>query len=223
MEKIKKKSTSGGFAQWKGKRGVYYEYRFTLDEKESLQTELKKFNPESVEIFIYRLQDQCQHTLRIMNIPGRTDHKEKLEHLLKIFKTTLPHINLLKKGEPLLSYTRSVANLPQMWDDIGAQDAIIAGLKLSDKIAEPLSELIKIIDQQLKKESRGKGRPESVSKGLIEVILKIYKQSFREKPTSYNVGIFANIIPIVLEAVGLPAEDPSRIVKQILKNNQFGD
>lgn len=222
MEKVEKKSSTKGVAQWKGKDGIYYEYCFTPDEKESLQTELKMFSPESVKIFIYRLQDQCQHTLRIMSIPKRTDHRENLEDLLKTFKTTLPYINRLEKGEPLLSYTRSVADLPQLWDDAEAQNAIIAGLKLSSEIAGPLNDLIKIIDNQLKKEkSRGRGRPESFVKGLIEVILKIYIQSFQEKPISYNIGSFKEVVSITLGIVGLPSEDPSSMIRQILKKSNI--
>lgn len=219
MEKIEKKSATEGVGQWKGRGGIYYEYRFTPDEKKSLQNELKKFRPENVKIFIYRLQDQCQHALRIMTIPGRTDHKEKLKYLLKIFKPALFCLRDLEQGRPLLEYKRSVSTLPQLHWDTEIQDILITGLKLSSDAAEPLSALIETIDKQLKKEkSRPRKRPESYSKGLIEVISKIFEQSFHKKPSTYDAGIFTKVVKIALEAVGLPAKDPGRIIKQILKN-----
>lgn len=214
-----------GVGKYPDKELINYEYQFTDEEKESLTFYLKRFKPHSIKKFISHLQFYCQDMLIIISGPERTAHKENLEHLLNVFKAALPYVKRLESGNFLLSYIRSITDLHQERDIISKDSHYMSkrdaanhdGLQLSWKVWGPLNDLIKTIDNQLKEEKRTRGRPESYSKGFIKAISEIYIKYFQEKPSTYDDGTFAKIVSIALESVGLPAKDPSRLIKQILK------
>jgi hypothetical protein len=226
MEKVEvSRNFIDGCGQYPDKEFINYEYQFTHEEKESLEIILIKFKPSSVKLFISHLQFYCQDMLNIISNPARTDHKEKLEYLLKVFKAALPSIKRLERGNYLLSYTRSISDLHHERDKI-SQDSHyqsksnavnLDGLKLSWEVSAPLNDLITKIDNQLKEAKRTRGRPESYSKGFVKAISEIYIKYFQEKPTTYDEGTFAEVVRHALEAVGLPSNDPSGLIKQILK------
>jgi len=226
MEKVEvSRIPIDGVGKYPDKDLISYEYQFAFEEVKILKTILKQFEPSDVKKFISLLEFYCRDMLHIKDGPERTAHKDKLQYMLKTFKATLTSIKSLEKGYIGLSRLNSITDLHRERESISKDShyssdrmaAMFSGAKLSRKISTPLNSLIEIIENQLKDEKRGRGRPESYSKGFAGAILKIYIEYFKEKPTTYYDGTFTKIISFALGAAGLPATDPSSLIKQILK------
>jgi hypothetical protein len=53
---------------------------------------------------------------------------------------------------------------------------------------------------------------------ITQSLAKDFYMPYFGKPTAYDDGSFMGVVRIVLEALNLPAEDPSRAVAQAIKN-----
>jgi len=204
---------------------IDYELRFTDEEKRSLGDALNKYEQKEVERFISHLEFYCQDVNRILDRPKKSDLRADLQVMVNTFKKTLHYLKRLERGKPLLSYTHTMTELlknreavskdPKYMED-GVQ---LRGLKLAWEAVGPLENLIQEIGDRLEAEELTIGRPKADSLGFIKAVADIFSE-YLERPTTYEDGPFVKVCRIVLEAVGLPAKDPSRAIRTALKNLQ---
>jgi hypothetical protein len=204
---------------------ISYELRFTDEEKGSLSDALDKYEQKEVGRFISHLEFYCQDMNLMLNGPKRADLRTDLQVMVKNFKKTLHYLKRLERGKPLLSYTNTITELLENREAVSKNSkymedsARLRGLKLAWEAIGPLENLIQEIENRLEAEELTIGRPKADSLGFIKAVADIFNEHLG-RPTTYEDGPFAKVCRIVLEAVGLPAKDPSRAIRTALKNFQ---
>jgi hypothetical protein len=99
----------------------------------------------------------------------------------------------------------------------GEIDYLVQGLESAWAAVGPLEKFIKVVQEYHKAEDRKSGRRKADNDHFVRKIREIYSEHIG-KPTVYPEGPFCQVVRTVLEMFGLPAEDPSRVVRDALKN-----
>jgi hypothetical protein len=79
----------------------------------------------------------------------------------------------------------------------------------------PLKKFIEVIEKYHKAEGKKTGRKKANNDHFIEKVKDIYIE-YIGVPTAYEDGPFFELVQAVLEALGLPCKDPSRVIKEAL-------
>jgi hypothetical protein len=204
---------------------ISYELRFTDEENRSLGDALDKYERKEVERFISHLEFYCQDMNLILDSPKKSDLKTDLQGMVNNFKKTLHYLKRLERGKPLLSYTDTMTELLEKREAVSKdpkymEDGVrLRGLKLAWEAVGPLENLIHEIEGRLEAEEPTIGRPKADSLGFIRAVADIFTK-YLGRPTTYEDGPFVRVCRIALEALSLPAKDPSRAIRTALKNLQ---
>lgn len=210
-----------------GKQVVFYSWRFTGDERESLKAALAKFSDEKVNLFINGLEMICLHARQYLKERNVTFQRAERKRMLGRFKKAEEELYTLidkhrdSKQDVCLKEKKNIFD-----NSIFSNDAMILEKQrlhyLLLAAATQLKEIITII----KDESGEPGRPSAdVATGeLVKIIAHGFQNHF-EKPTGHLTSPKANVKPspffpvvqITLEACGLPYENPLRHIRVALK------
>jgi hypothetical protein len=210
-----------------GKQVVFYSWRFTEDERESLKAALRKFPDEKVNLFINSLEMLCILARQYLKKRNVTFQRAERKRMLGRFKKAEEDLYTLidkhqnSKQDICLKEKRNIFD-----NSIFSEDAMILEKErlhyLLLAAAMQLKEIITII----KDESGEPGRPSAdVATGqLVKIIAHGFQNYFGEKPTGHisrpdlrTPSPFFPVIQVVLDACGLSSIDPSRHIRAALK------
>jgi len=209
------------------KNVIFYSWRFTKDERDSLKTALSKFPEEKVEKFIDDLEMVCLCAMNYLNERNITFQRSERKRALGRFEKAEAELyNLIdKRRDPklnvLLKEKTSLMDFSIYQDDtVILEKQRLHYLMLT--AATQLKEIIAIIKEE---HSGIPGRPsaDTATGKLVKIIACVFNNFF-EKPTGHKLAgkperqPFFSIVQIALEACNLPYKDPSRHIKEAINN-----
>lgn len=202
----------------------HIEFSFSKEDKEFLKEELlREFEPERINDFIAYLELICMRWKYLTFYVDTKYNREKLRSIRENLEITLKDLSHLQN--------RIIALVPeQTFDDFHDIDTIpeigsafdprnAPWRKDVDKAQNVLSKILKnIVDSEdkLNKIKPHKGRPPSYNEGFIREISALFYSCFG-MPSSTKEKPFFVVVATVLNALDLPAEDPSRPVKKAIR------
>jgi hypothetical protein len=212
-----------------GKQVVFYSWRFTEDERESLKAALRKFPDEKVNLFINSLEMLCILARQYLKKRNVTFQRAERKRMLGRFKKAEEDLYTLIDKHQNSKQDICLKEKKNIFDDCIFSDStmILEKQRLHYLILAVATQL-KEIQEILKSESAKPGRPSAdVATGeLVKIIAHGFQNHFAERPTGHLTSLKSNpskpspffpVVQIALEACGLQIEDPSRHIRAALK------
>jgi hypothetical protein len=189
-----------------------YSYRFTDEEKEVLQWELKKYDSPKAQHFISELEELCSEMIILIKHTDRKAVKKRKDKMIGHFEKALDD----------LKFIESLKGMREYWEDmksIFAEDysrvTSVMNFETWKTIMFAINNLEEIIALLKKDEIPTGNRVDPF--GFATTIAEMFALHL-EKPTTYRDGPFSQVVRIALNAIGIEIEDPARHVALAIEN-----
>ena len=149
------------------------------------------------------------------------DVKGYADPILKSIKKTTDYLSLLEKeqlakGIPF-GFPHYLGSDPHTEDKRRSRSYVDSISKSAEASRISLEELKTQIERQLQAWKSPPQRPTADSQSFIFDIAKRYYEYFQEMPTTYEDGIFYNVVAKALEYSNLPHADHRRKIRQAVE------
>lgn len=193
---------------------------FSEDQLEQLNKELSpKFSESKISFFIEDLADLCSRRVDLPSKVHVADYRDEIRMIQKRLKATLRDLRRIIDNRLDLAPSFTL-------DDIRSGNLVtelqetMNVTSLASKALEPLQELLNSLNEvehilEARKPPPYRGRADA--EGFVKNIARLFSK-FLGEPTTYEGGPFFNVVIIALDAVGLPATDPSRAIRAAVKS-----
>lgn len=197
------------------------EWQFTDEDKKSIEKILKKIaSKDQIEFFIRELESVCHIKMLILKQPKPLDVRLNRKDVLRSCKKALKDLNKVIDGgtrimrlENLNGFYGPGAKTP---NDL-ASDFMDESYSDALNSVGPLEKFIKTLEKYHLAEKKKIGRVIADSDHFIKNIRDIYEENIG-KPSTYEDGPFFSLVQTVLEILGLPFKDPSRLIRNVLSD-----
>ncbi|HPC02991.1 MAG TPA: hypothetical protein PLE04_04395 [Syntrophales bacterium] len=242
MEKIRISSRVNPFFDWDEWRLT------TDERDEIKRIVKKTNAPDyDIKDFISLLQGLCMSKKMLLEQPPRSEVRARRKRILADCKAASEHLKQFRRGnipwydeiidplwghKPEMKKTCPECNHPfkSSWRERCAQcdprppephkkeeDLPLQLVNKAEAALGPLEKFINFVEIYHNAENRKIGRKEADNDHFIRKIREIYIE-FIGEPTEYENGPFFQVVQLTLEAVGLRFSDPSRAIRQALRN-----
>lgn len=198
---------------------VYSKWKFTDEEKEEIRRVLKnETSNENIDEFINPVEELCVvKMMRLREESPKSEIRDTRERILIDCKTALKHLERISKLQVLTwEYdTLDYYGLEGECDKVS--DFIVQEFSISRAAIGPLEKFIEFFEKHHLADVSRIGRKYADSDHFIRRIRSLYIK-YIGKPTTYEKGAFFSVVQVILEILGLPCNDPSRVIKAALKN-----
>jgi len=195
------------------KKFSLYTYGFTIEEALEIRDTLRAYDAKAVIDFLMEAEGICSKRLSIMNAPlTKSDMDADKRKMIGHFDKAKKDIELLLDNKIKLVPTDKVYGLP-------LED--MADVKIYEQYRQrlltayyALEDVSNFVATSIRKKRQG--RPPVDHTGFVKSVTACYLR-YIDEPTTYRDGPFFETVSIILRAVGLPSEDPSRAIQAALK------
>jgi hypothetical protein len=193
--------------------GGLYVYGFSKAEAFDIRDTLSAYDTKAVIGFLMDAERVCTRQLSIMDAPlTRPDMDVEKKKMVGHFEKAKADIEILLDNKIKLVPTEKVNELPlENMTDVELYERYRQRLLTAFYALEEVSNFVAASITQ-----KRQGRPPVDNTDFVKSIADCYRL-YIDKPTTYRDGPFFFVVQIILKAVNLPGEDPSRAIQAALK------
>jgi len=203
------------------KKDEFGGWMFEEAERKAFADILKKYDSKQVEPFLTMLEFICFQMKIWKDLPSYQEIKEYTNPVINTFNKTIHYLNLLEKdqiakGIPF-GYPEFVGSDREAEDKRHSSKYVLDIINNAKTSRIRLEELKNLLETQLQAWKSLPHRPSADSESFIFNIGEFYQQFFKEIPTTYEEGIFYNVVAKALEYSNFPHADPRRKIREVVK------
>lgn len=172
----------------------------------------------NVNRFIVEVENCCKAMPYLKSKQDLADHRDNLKRIERDLKVTAKDLKTMcHKNFNLIPQVHindtTGPGIKKYWHK-NAECSDTAYIAYGPVIK--LLEMVQHAKSSLDNRKPSQGRPRTDPQGLITEIARIFARHI-DKPTTYDNGPFVEVLRIVLDALNLPAKDPSRAIKKAIQ------